>query len=84
VAPLLVGPKAGAYLTLSLMGAYRDDPTAANALCSAANEVTPAQFVFAIGTVSVQVANMDPASPSFKTISGCHGAIFASGASLSS
>jgi hypothetical protein len=78
-----VEPTAGAYLVLLLIGIYRDDPTAANALCSAANEVTPSQFVIGVGAVSVQVANLDPAGLDFKALYGCHGFILGEGASVS-
>ena len=84
MAPPGVEPTVGAYLVLLLIGAYRDDPIAANGLCSAANEVTPSQFVIAVGVVSVQVANWDPAGVDFKSLYGCHGIILGEGASLSS
>jgi hypothetical protein len=78
-------PTAGAYLELLLLGFYRDDPTAANGLCSAANEVTPSQFVVAVGAVSVPVANYDPAGVGGVTaMFGCHGDIVAGDAFLSS
>jgi hypothetical protein len=84
VAPPLVEPTAGAYLVLPIIGFYRDDPTAANGLCSTANEVTPSQFVIVVGAVSLHVANYDPAGRDFKAMYGCHGLIVGQGASLAS
>ena len=84
-APPGVAPTAGAYLELLLLGAYRDDPTAANGLCSAADAVTPSQFAVAVGAVSVSVANYDPAGVGgWTAMFGCHGDIVAGDAALSS
>lgn len=77
-------PTSGAYLTFSVMGAYRDDPNPPNDLCPTANEVTPAQFALSVGGVSLQVANDDPAGYQFKSIDGCDGRIFGGDAALSS
>lgn len=79
-----VEPTAGAYLVMFLIGAYRDDPTSSNGVCSAANEVTPAWLVLSVGAVVVQVANDDPTGVGFKAMYGCHGVILGEGAALSS
>lgn len=74
----------GAYLVMGILGAYRDDPSASNGLCSAANEVTPSQLVLVVGSVTLQVANYDPAGGTNKSMYGCHGVILGEGVSLSS
>lgn len=66
---------AGDYVVLGLMGAYRDDPSASNGLCSQANEVVPAQFMVTIGSVSIKAPNYDADSRSLKSMEGCHGQI---------
>jgi hypothetical protein len=79
-----VEPTAGAYLVMLLIGAYRDDPTSANGVCSDANEVTPARLVLSVGAVVVPVANDDPEGVGFTAMYGCHGVILGEGAALSS
>jgi hypothetical protein len=79
-----VEPTASAYLALLLIGAYRDDPTSANGVCSDANEVTPVWLVLSVGEVVVPVANDDPTGVGFKAMYGCHGVILGEGAALSS
>lgn len=77
-----------AYLEIFLIGAYRDDPTGSSTayLCTAANEVTPARFVVTIGLATLRVVNYDPVPgwANMHAIEGCHGAIGAGSAFLSS
>ena len=84
VLPPSVEATPGAYLEMFLIGAYRDDPTAPNGLCSAANEVTPAQLVISVGSIIVRVTNYDAAGGHFPSMMGCYGRILGEGASLSS
>ena len=81
--PAGVEPTPGDYLVMFLLGAYRDDPAAPNGLCSAANEVTPAQLALSVGNITVRVTNYDAAGGHFPSMMGCHGMILGEGASLS-
>lgn len=76
--PQGVSPAPDDYLTWLIIGAYRDDPNGVNALCSPANEVTPAWFVVTVGTVALTVKNYAAQSimMGLHSIEGCHGAIF--------
>jgi len=83
VLPPSVAVTPGAYLVMSLTGAYRDDPTAPNGLCSATNEITPARLVLSVGSISVSVTNYDAAGGHFPSMMGCHGKIIGGDAFLS-
>lgn len=83
VLPSGVEPTPGAYLVMFVMGAYRDDPTAPGLVCTAANEITPAKLVVAVGSIRVSATNYDAAGGHFPSMVGCHGKILGEGASLS-
>lgn len=70
------------FVDFILQGEYRDDRHGPRALCTNANEVTPAMLIITVGRLRFAVTNRDLRDRSawgVTTIYGCHGNIMLSG-----